>query len=139
MASSAVRAHDLPMLVFVLLAVVIVCVAAATVAGNRGGAPTKASRGLAVAALLAAALAAGPMFALVWDDSGLGFALAVTGVPLALVTAGSFAARRTGAPATAGGWLCVLLLAVYVVLFALGAGFFFVPATLLLLASMFMR
>ncbi|MFN2505780.1 MAG: hypothetical protein ABR540_16375, partial [Acidimicrobiales bacterium] len=108
-----------------------------TVVGNP--ARTKASRGLAVAALLAAALAAGPMFALVWDDSGLGFALAVTGVPLALVTAGSFAARRTGAPAAAGGWLCVLLLAGYVVLFALGAGFFFVPATLLLLASMLMR
>ena len=68
MASSAVRAHDLPMLVFVLLAVVIVCVAAATVVGNP--ARTKASRGLAVAALLAVALAAGPMFALVWDDSG---------------------------------------------------------------------
>lgn len=39
------------------------------------------------------------------------------------------------APAAAGGWLCVLLLAVYVVLFALGAGFFVVPATLLPLAS----
>lgn len=84
MASSAARAHDLPMLVFVLLAVVIVCVAAATVAGNP--ARTKASHGLAVAALLTAALAAKPMLALVWDDSGLGFALAITAVPLALVT-----------------------------------------------------
>ncbi|MDQ4047759.1 MAG: hypothetical protein M3131_00010 [Actinomycetota bacterium] len=125
------------MVAVVFLAVIVLCVAVVA-ADGRGGARTKASRGLAVGALVAALLAAVPVFVLAWDDSGLGFAFAVSGLPVALTAGGAVAACRKATPGVVG-WLCALLLLAYVVVFALGAGLFLAPAGLLLLASMLLR
>lgn len=126
------------MVIVVLLAVLILCVAVIA-AGGGGGAPTKASRGVAVAALLVALLTAVPVFPLAWDDSGLGFALALSSLPIVLSAAGAAASWGTGIPGVVVGWVCVVVLCAYVVVLAPGAGFFFLPAALLLLASMLLR
>ena len=122
-----------------MVAVLVVCVVTIAAGRDSGGTPTNASRGAALAGLVAAVLAAVPVFLLAWDDSGLGFALAVTGLPVVLAAAGSLASRSRRASGVLGGWLCLLLLFAYVLVFGLGVGLFFAPSALLLLASMLLR
>ena len=127
------------MVFIALVAVLLACAAVIAVRGGTGRAPTRASRAVAVAALVVAVFTSFPVFFVARDDSGLGFALAVSSFPVVVTAAATVASWRTGTPAVVVGWLCSLVLVAYVVVFGLGVGLLSAPPAVLLLLSMVLR
>lgn len=83
-----------------------------------------------VSAVLAGAATADPAI----EDSGAGFAVAFTAVPL-LISAGPVAASRIGRPGPALTWAAALAMLAFVAVFGAGLGFFYLPTAVLVLAT----
>ena len=123
---------------YLILAIVTVVLVAAIFIGagrpRRNG--TRDARILLLAAVAVAVVIGAVLLAPVIDDSGTGFAVAVTAGPVMVAAAPAVALHWSRPAALVALWLAVPVLFAFVVVFALGGiGLFYLPVALLVLAA----